>query len=281
MEITLDNISISELYCNYNIYLLDLYHNSNVTVVSMRKICFHIQKGGVGKTSISGTVAAGLARRGKKTVFVDADPQGSASSWYCRESVTADLGDILSRRASLPQAVKQIAPALSMVPVIAIGGTLKQWSETELPADPKAIEFLLSDLAALGFEYAVFDCSPSFSQLERAIIAEMDEVVSPLSPEFFSMDGIEIFVAELRSIEQKYRRKIRNDKIALNLVNQSFSRHRAFQEALAQLDYRIFTIPQDAKIAECQIAHQNLYNFAPGSKAIPRFNELIAALIAG
>lgn len=50
---------------------------------SVRKICFHIQKGGVGKTSVSGAVDAGLARRGKKTVFVDADPQGNASSWYC------------------------------------------------------------------------------------------------------------------------------------------------------------------------------------------------------
>jgi cellulose biosynthesis protein BcsQ len=247
----------------------------------MRKICFHIQKGGVGKTSVSGAVAAGLARRGKKTVFIDADPQGNASSWYCGETVKADIGDILAHRAGLPEAVKEIAPSLAMVPVIAIGGTLKRWSETELAADPKAFEFLAGDLAALGFEYAVFDCSPSFSQLERAVIAEMDEVVSPLSPEFFSVDGIEIFVAELRDIERKHRRNIRNDKIALNMVNKSFSRHRAFQEALAKLDYRIFPIPQDAKIAECQIAHKSLYDFAPGAKSIPAFDALTEALLAG
>lgn len=73
----------------------------------MRKICFHIQKGGVGKTSISGTAAAGIVRLGKKTVFIDADPQGSASSWYCGEAVKTDLGDILSRRAVLPEAVAE------------------------------------------------------------------------------------------------------------------------------------------------------------------------------
>jgi cellulose biosynthesis protein BcsQ len=246
----------------------------------MRKICFHIQKGGVGKTSVSGAVAAGLARRGKKTVFIDADPQGNASSWYCGETVKADLGDILAHRAALKDAVKEIAPGLSMVPVIAIGGTLKKWSETELAQDPKAFEFLTGDLAALGFECAVFDCSPSFSQLERAVIAEMDEAVSPLSPEFFSVDGIEIFVSELRAIEQKYRRKIRNDKIALNMVNKSFSRHKAFQEALTKLDYSVFTIPQDAKIAECQIAHKSIYDFAPTAKSIPAFDALTDALIA-
>jgi cellulose biosynthesis protein BcsQ len=107
----------------------------------------------------------------------------------------------------------------------------------------------------------------------------MDEAVSPLSPEFFSVDGIEIFVAELRAIEQKYRRKIRNDKIALNMVNKSFSWHRAFQEAIAKLDYRVFTIPQDAKIAERQIAHKSFYDFASAAKSIPAFDALTDALI--
>jgi chromosome partitioning protein len=71
----------------------------------MRKICFHIQKGGVGKTSVAGAVAAGLARRGKRTILVDADPQGNASSWYCGETVKADLGDVLAGRARLQDAV--------------------------------------------------------------------------------------------------------------------------------------------------------------------------------
>jgi cellulose biosynthesis protein BcsQ len=165
-----------------------------------------------------------------------------------------------------------------MVPVIAIGGGLKKWSETELAADPKAFEFFVQDLAGMGFEYAVFDCSPSFSQLERAVIAEMDEVVSPPSPEYFSVDGIEIFSAELKAIEQKYRKRIRNDKIALNMVNRSFSRHRAFQEALGRLSYKIFSIPQDAKIAECQIARKCLFSFAPQAKALASFEKLTDAL---
>jgi len=245
----------------------------------MKKICFHIQKGGVGKTTISGTVAAALARRGKKTCFVDADPQGNASSWYCADTIRHDIGDLLTRRARLKDVLQEITPFLSMVPVIAIGGVLKKWSETELISEPKAFEFLVQDLNGMGFEYAVFDCSPSFSQLERAIIAEMDEVVSPLSPEYFSFDGIEIFSAELKGIEQKYRRCIQNDKIVLNMLNQSFSRHRAFQTALNKLNYKIYTIPQDAKVAECQIAHKCIFDFAPQSRSIASFEALTDALI--
>jgi cellulose biosynthesis protein BcsQ len=246
----------------------------------MRKLCFHIQKGGVGKTSISGTIAANLARKGKRTIFVDADPQGNASSWYCGEVINHDIADILAHHATLQETIKPIAPNLDMLPVVAIGGTLKEWSETKLQTNPKAFEFLTQDIEALGYEFAIFDCSPSFSQLERAIIAEMDEVINPLSPEFFSVDGVEIFVNELHKIEEAYRRKIRNDKIALNMVNRSFSRHKAFQEALAKLQYTIYTIPQDAKIAECQIAHKSLYDFAPSAKSISAFETLTQALLA-
>lgn len=245
----------------------------------MKKLCFHIQKGGVGKTSVSGTVAYSLARQGKKTAFVDCDPQGNASSWYCGDLIEHDIADVLARRASLREAVKPIVENLSMVPVVAIGGSLKEWAETKLPQNPKAFEFLAADLEALGFEYAVFDCSPSFSQLERAVIAVTDEVINPLSPEYFSVDGIEIFLAELRKIEDSYRRKIQNDKIVLNMVNKSFARHREFQRALGKLNYQLFVIPQDAKIAECQIAHQSLYDFAPGAKSISGFEALTAAIL--
>jgi cellulose biosynthesis protein BcsQ len=244
----------------------------------VRKICFHIQKGGVGKTSVSGIVASGLARRGIKTALIDADPQGNASSWRCSGGVELDIEDVLSGRAPLKDALKSAGDNLDILPAAALGGALKEWSETRLQANPKAFEFLASDLAALGYAYAVFDCSPSFSQLERAVIAEADEVVNPLSPEFFSVDGIEVFHAELLKIEGAYRRRIRNDKIVLNMVNRSFARHRAFEAALSKLDYRIFRVPQDSKIAECQIARKSLYEYAPRAKSIPAFEKIIDAL---
>ena len=247
----------------------------------MRKICFHIQKGGVGKTSVTGNIAALLAREGKKTLLVDCDPQGNTSSWFCTERPEHDIADVISGKITAEQALRPLGGNLALLPVIAIGSGLKQWAETELVRSPRAVEFLISDLENLGYEYALFDCSPSFSLLERSVISCMDEVINPLSAEFFSIDGIESFVNELHNIEMANRRTIKNDKIVVNLLNRSFARHIAFLEELKKLRYQVFVIPQDSKIAECQIAHTSLVDFSPKAKSMPYFMELVHSIIEG
>lgn len=94
------------------------------------------------------------------------------------------------------------------------------------------------------------------------------------------MDGVEIFAAELRKIEQAYRRPIAHSKIVLNMLNRSFASHKAFEAKLKSLDYDFFVIPQDRKIAECQIVRQSLYDFAPRTKSISGF-EALSSAIAG
>jgi cellulose biosynthesis protein BcsQ len=244
----------------------------------MRLIAFHIQKGGTGKTSCAGNAAAGLARHGHKTALIDCDQQGNASSWFLTSPIERELTDVLNGAAETAQALIEIAPGLSLLPTAPLDGNLTAFAETQLIKNPKAFEFLAADLAALGFAYAVFDCSPSFSQLERAIIGSADEVITPLTPEYFSMDGIEIFTKELAQIRKAMRRQITHEKIICNMINRSFSHHVAFYENLKKLSYRIFTVPQDARIPKAQIFHQSIYDFDPKTKAIPAFEELIDAI---
>jgi cellulose biosynthesis protein BcsQ len=247
----------------------------------MRRICFHIQKGGVGKTSVTGNVAALLAREEKKTLLVDFDPQANMSSWFYPQRPEFDLADVITGQVSADKALYPLNDYLFLLPVTSIGGGLKKWAETELVRSPRAVEFLVSDLENLGFEYALFDCSPSLSLLERSVISCMDEVINPLSAEFFSIDGIESFVNELRNIEKANRKTIKNDKLVVNLLNRSFARHRAFLEELEKLRYRVFVIPQDSKIAECQITHKSLIDIEPRAKSLRFFMDLVRSVMEG
>jgi cellulose biosynthesis protein BcsQ len=63
---------------------------------------------------------------------------------------------------------------------------------------------------------------------------------NPLTPEYFSVDGISIFNNELQKLNHNFRRKVRFNKIACNLVNRSFRRHADFIAALRRLDYDLF-----------------------------------------
>ncbi|MDR2501210.1 MAG: ParA family protein [Treponema sp.] len=244
----------------------------------MHSIVFHIQKGGTGKTSCAGNTAAGFARRGYKTVLIDCDQQGNASSWFLTSPIDRELADVLTGAAGAAGALVEIAPGLSILPAAPLDGNLTAFAETGLIKNPKAFEFLVVGLAALSFAYAVFDCSPSFSQLERAVIGSADEVITPLTPEYFSMDGIEIFTKELARIRKAMRRNIKHDKIICNMINRSFSHHGAFYENLKKLNYRIFPVPQDTRIPKAQVFHQSIYDFDPKTKAVPAFEGLIQAI---
>jgi len=247
----------------------------------MHKIAFHIQKGGVGKTTISGNIAAALARKGYRTVLIDCDPQGNSTTWFYSDPLKADLADVLKGDAKLADALVNVSTDLYLLPTIAIDGQLKEWSETRLNREPKAIEFLNADLAAAGFQYAIYDLSPGMSQLERAILGDVDEIISPLTPEFFSMDGIDIFVSELEKIKKAMRRDIVHQKLVCNGMNKSFARHKEFFKTFDQLAYELFTIPQDAALAESPIAHKSIFDYSPEAKSIPALNTLADAIING
>ncbi|GHU22195.1 hypothetical protein FACS1894172_15240 [Spirochaetia bacterium] len=246
----------------------------------MYKLCFHIQKGGVGKTTISCTIAHALARRGFRVALIDCDPQGNATSWVYPGDMNYDIADVLLGTQPLKNVLLPVNDTLSFLPVFSVGGQLREWAESKLAKDPRAFEFLLSDLSKMDFEYAILDCSPAFTLLERAIVGVVDEVINPITPEYFGVDGIEIFTSILEEVEHANRRKIRNNKIVLNMLNKSFVRHKVFAEAFYKLNYQLFTIPQDSKLAECQAVQKSIYEYEPKARCIPEFEALIDVLVS-
>ena len=247
----------------------------------MQKITFHIQKGGVGKTTLSGNVAAAAARS-SRTVLVDADPQGSLTSWLLsgREGVPAyELADVLKGEVSVREALIEIKEGLQIIPTAGIGGDLKQYGETQILNEPFVFEDLCGELEGLGYELAIFDLGPGMSILERCAILAMDEVITPLTPEFLSWDGIEIFTDSLQRINRAYRKDVKHRRIVANMVNRSFRRHGVYYERFEGLGFELFTVPQDAKIAEAQMLNLDVFEYAPGSKAGREIEKLTAEIV--
>lgn len=244
----------------------------------MRKISFHIMKGGVGKTSMSGNTAYSISEK-KKVALLDGDPQGNTSSWFLTDPFDYELADILRGEIEVDKALIKIKENFYIIPTFSIDGLLKEFSETKLSTQPRVFEILFKDLQKLGFEYCICDLSPGMSLLEKYILASMDEVIPVLTPELFSFDGIEVFNSELGKINRGFGVELQFKKLIVNSINKSFRRHDVYYSQIKSLDYSLYTIPQDSKIPEAQIYNQSIFQYEPDSKSIPELLRLTRDII--
>ena len=96
----------------------------------MKTITFAIQKGGTGKTSVSVSIAGELALSGKKTLLIDADPQGNSTGWIFPE-VEYEFADVIMGKSNLAQTIKQTdVENLYIMPTAGLGGSLRDFSQT-------------------------------------------------------------------------------------------------------------------------------------------------------
>lgn len=244
----------------------------------MRKIAFHIEKGGTGKTTMAGNVGYELAHYGK-TLLIDGDPQGNLTSWYHPEAIEYDLADVLQQKARLSEAAIQIRDPLFLLPTIAIGGTLKSWADSNQGAASDAIGYLLDDCAAEGFSTVVFDLGPGISDFERSILSRMDEVIGVTSAEYFSADGIEIFEHELKNIIDTRRAQFIANKLVINRFYLRYAQHNANMRDIEESAYILFKIGQSTAISDCVPAHQSLFEYDPGNRYTSEIQRLAKAVL--
>lgn len=241
----------------------------------MKKIAFHIQKGGVGKTTISGNIASYFTSQNQKTILVDCDPQGNTTSWFITDQeVTYELADVLRGDVSIEEAIVEISSNFYLLPTFSLNGTLKNYAETKLFQEPFVFDDLCNQLGRYNFNYAIFDLSPGMSMLERSVLLAMDEVITPLTPEYFSVDGVEIFNDELNKINKNYRKQITHKRIVINVINRSFKLHKSYLEHFKSLNYEIYYISQDANIPKAQTLNQSIFDFNTKSRAVSEFEKL-------
>jgi chromosome partitioning protein len=245
-----------------------------------KAICCAIQKGGTGKTTTSGNLGRILARKAR-VLLVDADPQGSLTSWLLTTPPDHELADILQGQVRLAEALVPLGKddALALVPTFGIGGHLRNFAETTLEKKPFICADLVSEAGSLGFDIVLFDTHPGDSRLERAVLIACFEVVVPVTLEYFSIDGIEIFKTFISEIAQDFRHTIRADKLVLSMVNRSFRRHGIYEERARALGYQIFEVMQTSRIPEAQMVHQFLSDYDPASRVIPELERLAGALL--
>jgi len=235
-----------------------------------KTIAFHLQKGGVGKTTISGTLACQSAMDGFRTLLIDVDPQGNASSWFLKKTPKYELADVVQGKCYINDAVIAVeqVPNLFLLPTFGIGGVLKNYSETKLSEEPYVLQDLVLELSK-DFDHIILDLSPGLGRLERAALIASDEVITPMTPEVFSLDGLEIFIDELKKIRKNLRSQVKHSRVIINSYDERIKQHRDILKAAQEGSFEVYKIPVDPvfrKAQESAIAPQQYKEKGRGLK---------------
>lgn len=221
-----------------------------------KTISFHLQKGGVGKTTISGTIACESALQGKRTILVDLDPQGNASSWFFTSTVVYEVADVLRGVCFVDDAIVKIPEIenLYLLPSFGIGGELKKYGEDTIKTEPYVIKELVEQLSK-NFDRIILDLSPGLGSLEISALIASDEIITPMTPEIFSLDGLEIFITELAKIKSIYSNTLSHKRIIINSYDGRIRQHKKIMEVALKGNYQIYKIPVDPTFRKAQEAH--------------------------
>ncbi len=247
-----------------------------------KTISFHLQKGGVGKTTIAGAVACESAMSGYPTLLVDLDPQGNTSSWFYTGSAEYEVADVLRGTCYVWDAIKSVGSVdnLYILPSFGIGGELKEYGEQSIRNEPYIIHEMIVQLSK-RFDRIILDLSPGLGHLERSALIASDEVITPMTPEIFSLDGLEIFIYELEKLRKEFTSIAFHKRVIINGFDGRIAQHKDMWRAAESGPFTIYRLPVDPVFRKSQEQHLPPQMYSHRGKGLKRTTKHAIREIAG
>lgn len=148
----------------------------------MRKICVINQKGGVGKTTTSLNLAAGLARSDRKVLLIDIDPQSNIELSITLEC-SWTLNDFLFEGIAIGECINNLGKNLDVIR----GDHRLLRGEHE---DPEKILARLNQVKNMDYDYIIFDCSPSMNTMNKVALLFSKEALIPTTTDYLGYEGL-------------------------------------------------------------------------------------------
>ena len=244
-----------------------------------RIIALANQKGGVGKTTSAVNLGAALANHGARTLIVDIDPQGNASSGLGlvdRDGIPT-VYDVLIRGLPAFRAIKKDVgrPGLDILPANRdLAG-----AEIELVGVRDRETILRDALAPVAQEYdfILVDCPPSLGLLTLNTLAAADSVLIPIQCEFYALEGLTQLLNTIRLVQRNLNPTLTIEGVLLTMYDTRLNLSRQVAaEARKYFGSRVYEtmIPRNVRLAEAPSFGRPIVDYDPDSVGARRYMAL-------
>ena len=241
----------------------------------MRIFCIANQKGGVGKTTTTVNLAAGLAQLGHRVLLVDLDPQGNATmgSGIDKRALQASVYDVLLGSTGIA-AARQPSPH-GGYHVLGANRELAG-AEVELVPLEQRERRLKAALAIVkaDYDFVLIDCPPSLSLLTLNGLCSAHGVIVPMQCEYFALEGLSDLVNTIKQVHANLNRELE----IIGLLRVMFDPRITLQQQVSDqlkthFGDKVFdtVIPRNVRLAEAPSYGQPGVTFDPASKGAQAF----------
>src|SRR5918999_3572498 len=213
------------------------------------------QKGGVGKTTTAVNLAASLAIAERRTLLLDADPQGNATSGLgiAKETVEFSLYDSLVEGQPPGESILGVSPLphLSVLPATQdlVGAELQL---VERPGREAILRGVLDHLHE-RYDYIIVDCPPSLGLITLNVLAAASGVLIPIQCEYYGLEGISQLLNTVRLVQQNFNPGLAISGVLLTMYDSRLNLCRQVaDDAKEYFGAKVFVtpIPRNVRLAE-------------------------------
>ncbi len=242
------------------------------------------QKGGVGKTTTVINLAAFLALSGTRTLVIDLDPQGNATSGLGvdRRSVDRSSYEALVDRVPISELVMETPVAgLDLLP----SAPSLSGAEIELVGLPGRERRLTASLAEMNGRYdrVLIDCPPSLGLLTLNALTAADGVLIPIQTEYYALEGLSQLVNTIRRVREGLNPHLEIEGVLLTMYDARTNLSaQVASEVRRHMNGSVYDtiVPRSVRLSEAPSHGLPIALYDPGSRGAHAYRELAGEVVA-
>ena len=235
------------------------------------------QKGGVGKTTTSVNLSSALAKRGKKVLLIDTDPQGNATSGLgISKEIENSVYDVIVGDVEMEKIIEKTnIKNLSVCPsTISLAG-----AEVELVSMISREQRLKEKLDVVKdkFDYVIIDCPPSLGLITLNTFTAADSVLIPIQCEFYALEGLGQLMNTVNLVKKHLNKDLKVEGALLTMYDSRTNlSNQVVKEVSKYFGDNVYktVIPRNVKLSEAPSYGMSITEYDGRSKGAKAYDKL-------